>query len=247
MGNRADFCPIAAAVEVLGDRWTPLVLRELMVGATGFNEIHRGLPRISRTLLAQRLRQLVRDGLVDRHATGPGRPVHYRFTPAGAAVVPVLQAMGEWAAEWAFSEIDAAEIDGTSVLWRMHQYALPLRLPPTRTVVHVVLTGAGRTEGWLDVDAGQVGVCTDDPGVDVQLMLVAETRHVQRWLIGAADFEELLDSGHARLLGDTGLARDFPSWFDTAGFRDAFHRGRRRQADGTPAPRRAMPADSVPA
>src|SRR3954467_1714504 len=87
--NRRDYCPIAAGVEVLGDRWTPLVIRELMVGAGGFNEIHRGIPRASRTLLAQRLRELERRGLVRHDAGRPGHPGGYALTPAGEALAPV--------------------------------------------------------------------------------------------------------------------------------------------------------------
>ena len=80
MTSYADYCPISAGVDVLGDRWTPLVIRELMVGASGFNEIHRGIPRVSRTLLAQRLRQLERLGLVDREVVERGRPGRYSLT-----------------------------------------------------------------------------------------------------------------------------------------------------------------------
>jgi DNA-binding HxlR family transcriptional regulator len=83
MARYADYCPIAVGMEVLGDRWTALVIRELMVGAAGFNEIHRGIPRISRTLLAQRLRLLEGHGLVRRKAAARGRPGRYALTPAG--------------------------------------------------------------------------------------------------------------------------------------------------------------------
>ena len=89
-----DYCPISMAVDVLGDRWTPLVIRELMVGASGFNEIHRGIPRVSRTLLAQRLRQLERLGLVERSVGARGRPGGYTLTESGHAITPVVWAMG---------------------------------------------------------------------------------------------------------------------------------------------------------
>jgi DNA-binding HxlR family transcriptional regulator len=113
MTHYGDYCPIAVGVEVLGDRWTPLVIRELMVGAGGFNEIHRGIPRISRTLLAQRLRLLERRGLVRREPGPPGRPGRYTLTPAGESVTPIVWAMGHWAAEWIFG--DPAEED--CALW----------------------------------------------------------------------------------------------------------------------------------
>src|SRR5690348_10425641 len=95
---------LAAGVDVLGDRWTPLIIRELMVGAGGFNEIHRGLPRISRSLLAQRLRDLERRGLVKRTAGQPGRSGAYELSPAGQALTPIVWAMGHWAAEWIFGD-----------------------------------------------------------------------------------------------------------------------------------------------
>src|SRR3954467_4897770 len=99
-----DYCPIATGVDVLGDRWTPLVIRELTVGSTGFNEIHRGIPRVSRTLLAQRLRMLEQRGLVRRQTTSTGRAGGYELTTAGQALSPIVWAMGHWAAEWMFTD-----------------------------------------------------------------------------------------------------------------------------------------------
>ena len=125
MNSRADYCPISIGVDVLGDRWTPLVIRELMVGAHGFNEIHRGIPRISRSLLAGRLRQLERLGLVVRHAGAAGKPGRYDLTPAGEALTPIVWAMGQWAAEWKFGEPTEQDCDGLSVIWRLHQHAIP--------------------------------------------------------------------------------------------------------------------------
>src|SRR5512133_500331 len=104
MTSHTDYCPIAVGVDVLGDRWTPLIIRELMVGAGGFNEIHRGIPRASRTLLASRLRALERQGLVSRQTDGRGRPGAYALTPAGQALTPIVWAIGHWAAEWAFGD-----------------------------------------------------------------------------------------------------------------------------------------------
>ena len=155
MTHYGDYCPIAVGVEVLGDRWTPLVIRELMVGAGGFNEIHRGIPRISRTLLAQRLRLLERRGLVRREPGAPGRPGRYTLTPAGESVTPIIWAVGHWAAEWIFGDPAEEDCDGLSLMWRMHQHADPARLPRQRTVVHLTLTGAGAAEGWLDIHAAR--------------------------------------------------------------------------------------------
>src|SRR5450631_4014257 len=154
MTRYADYCPISAGVEVLGDRWTPLVIRELMVGAGGFNEIHRGIPRISRTMLAQRLRLLERRGLVRREPGARGRPGRYTLTPAGESVTPVIWAIGHWAAEWTFGDPAEEDCDGRSLMWRLHQHAIAAKLPRQRTVLHLSLTGAGAAEGWLDNHRG---------------------------------------------------------------------------------------------
>jgi DNA-binding HxlR family transcriptional regulator len=230
MTSYADYCPISMGVDVLGDRWTPLVIRELMVGATGFNEIHRGIPRISRTLLAQRLRQLERAGLLDRVVSERGRAGRYALTPAGEALTPIVWAMGHWAAEWVFGDPTEDDCDGLSVIWRLHQHAVPTKLPSTRTVVHVVLTGHGGAEGWLEIDSAGITVCRDDQGHRVDLAVEADTAQMHRWLVGRTTFRELVSKGHARVLGPSRLARAFPTWFDMTYFSEDLRRAERRES-----------------
>jgi DNA-binding HxlR family transcriptional regulator len=230
VANNSDYCPIAVGVDILGDRWTPLVIRELMVGSSGFNEIHRGIPRISRTLLAQRLRTLERRGLVSRDASTRGRAGHYRLTPAGESLTPVVWALGHWAAEWVFGDPSDEDCDGQSLLWRMHQLALPAMLPAAgRTVVRVLLTGPGRAEGWLVVERGGITVCTTDPGYDVGLTVEADTARMHSWLRGRVAFTSLLAAGEVTLTGPRRLARAFPTWFDTDLFAEGFRRGEERR------------------
>jgi DNA-binding HxlR family transcriptional regulator len=229
MTSYADYCPIAMGVDILGDRWTPLVIRELMVGASGFNEIHRGIPRVSRTLLAQRLRQLERMGLVDREVAARGHSGRYVLTPAGEALTPIVWAMGHWAAEWMFGDPTEADCDGLSLIWRLHQHAVPTKLPTTRTIVHLTLTGTGAAEGWLEIDRAGVSVCKDDQGHDVDLAVEADTAQMHRWLMGLASFRELVAGGHARLIGPSRLARAFPTWFDMTVFSDGLRRAEQRR------------------
>ena len=230
MSGYADYCPIASAVEVLGDRWTPLVIRELTIGATGFNEIHRGLPKMSRSLLVERLRSLERRGLVVRSPAGRGRAVRYELTPAGEGLAPIVWAMGHWAAEWTFGDPSDEELDGVSLLWRLHQHAVPDRVPTDRTVVHVILTGQGGAQGWLDINGGVMTVCTTDPGRDVDLAVQAVNRQMHRWLLGLIPFPSLVSCGDVRLLGPRPLARDFPTWFDTTIFAAGLERAEARRA-----------------
>jgi len=223
-----DYCPIATGVDVLGDRWTPLVIRELMVGATRFNDIHRGVPRMSRTMLAQRLRQLERSGLVMREVGAPGRPGRYELTEAGQALTPIVWAIGRWAAEWTFGDPNDDDCDGLSIIWRLHQRAIADRLPTNRTVVHLVLTGPGGAEGWLEIDRPGVTVCKDDQGYGVDLAVEANTAQMLRWLVGRVAFRDLVASGDVRLLGPSRLARAFPTWFDVTYFREASLRSQQR-------------------
>jgi DNA-binding HxlR family transcriptional regulator len=237
MTSQTDYCPIAVGVDVLGDRWTPLVIRELMVGASGFNEIHRGIPRVSRTLLAQRLRLLERQGLVTREVGERGRPGRYVLTPAGQALTPIVWAIGRWAAEWVFGDPTDEDCDGLSLIWRMHQHAIPARLPQTRTVVHLVFTGTGAAEGWLDINHRGISVCKDDQGLDTHLAVEANTAQMHRWLVGLVPFHDLVAKGHARLLGPSRLARSFPTWFDTTYFAEGLRRAEQRRT------RNALAAD----
>jgi len=223
-----DYCPITIGVDVLGDRWTPLIIRELTIGAGGFNEIHRGIPRMSRTMLSQRLRMLERRGLVHRDAAARGTAGGYRLTPAGDALSQIVWALGHWAAEWMFTDPTEEICDGLSLIWRLHQHAEPAKLPRTQTIVHLVLTGQGGAEGWLDIDADGMTVCRDDQGKDVDLAVEADTAHMYRWLMGIVPFTELVALGHARLLGPSRLARAFPSWFRVSSFGSDLRQSARR-------------------
>ena len=223
-----DYCPISTGVDVLGDRWTPLIIRELTMGAARFNEIHRGIPRVSRTLLAQRLRTLERRGLIHRDTGDRAKGGPYTLTPAGDALAPIVWAMGHWAAEWMFTDPTEEICDGLSLIWRMHQHAESAKLPREQTIVHLVLTGDGGAEGWLDIDAEGMTVCKDDQGKDVDLAVEADTAHMYRWLMGMVAFTDLVAAGQARLLGPSRLARAFPSWFRTSAFAADLRQSARR-------------------
>jgi DNA-binding HxlR family transcriptional regulator len=213
-----DYCPISIGVDVLGDQWTPLIIRELSMGATGFNEIHRGIPRIGRSLLTQRLRMLERRGIVRHHPAERGRSGRYVLTAAGEALSRIVWEMGHWAAQFQFSDPTDTECDGQSLIWRMHQHAIPESLPEARVVVHVRLSGVGAAEGWLDIDRSGMTVCREDQGKAVDLAIEADTAQMYRWLMGMVSFRSLVAEGHARLIGPTRLARAFPTWFRPSAF-----------------------------
>ena len=159
MPDYGRFCPVALGSEVLADRWTPLILRELILGNTRFNDIARGLPGISRSLLVQRLRHLERKGVVELWPSPTGRGNEYHLTPAGKDLEAVVDALGRWAVEWLFDELDPHEVDAVTLTWWMHRRVDEERLPPGRVVIEFDHTAPKRLAIWIVLDRGEaVGV-----------------------------------------------------------------------------------------
>ena len=135
MRSYGQYCPVAKASEVLGDRWTLLIVREMLGGASGFNELQRGLPGISRSVLTDRMRALERAEVIERRTGPKGRTLEYRLTPAGRDLQPVVQAIGEWGATWSITEPRPDELDPDLLIVWMARHVDRQRLPPNRTVV----------------------------------------------------------------------------------------------------------------
>src|ERR671922_234577 len=134
MRSYAQYCPVAKASEVLGDRWMLLIVRELLGGASGFNELQRGLPGISRSVLTDRLRSLERAEIIGRRTGPKGRTLEYRLTSAGRDLEPVVQAVGEWGATWFFTDPRAEELDPDLLIVSIARHVDRRSLPPNRTV-----------------------------------------------------------------------------------------------------------------
>lgn len=207
MASYGEYCPIAAGAEVFGDRWTPLVLRELILGSTRFNDIHRGVPKMSRTLLSQRLRALVRRELVERVGTG------YHLTDAGRGLEPLVWELGRWAARWSFGDPADEDLDAEWIVWRLHQRVLPRRIPGRRTTIEFDLRGPGGGRAWLVLDRRESTACWIDPGYDVDLLVRGANREVHRWLLRQVSLDDALAAGHMELVGPPALVDAFPKWF----------------------------------
>ncbi len=159
-----QYCPITRSLEVLGDRWTLLVVRDLLVGASRFNELARGLPGMSRGLLSKRLGQLERDGLVERTDDG------YRPTAAAEELRPIVFGLAEWGARWAFGEPRPDELDPTVLMWWIRGGIDPSPFGDRRVVLHARLTDNPKRY-WLVVTADDVSLCFTDPGHDVDVTI----------------------------------------------------------------------------
>ncbi|MFE9205863.1 winged helix-turn-helix transcriptional regulator [Micromonospora sp. NPDC007230] len=212
-----QFCPVAKAMELLDERWTLLVIRELVSGSERFNEVRRGLPRMSPSLLSRRLHQLVRAGVVERHVEGPD--VRYVPTQAGRELRPVLEALGAWGVRW-IGELGDADLDPKLLLWDMHRHVDHGAVPDGRTVVQFRFhdVPADLRDWWLVITAGEADVCDVDPGHEVSVTVRASLRGlVQVWL-GDLSWPEALRGGAVQVAGPEALRRALPRWFTLSEF-----------------------------
>lgn len=219
MKDYAQYCPVTLASSVIGERWTPLIIRELVLGARRFNEIDRGLPGISRSLLKQRLDHLERSGVVDRVVAPHGH--EYHLTAAGRDLEGVVMALGEWAVHWMFSEPEPRQVDPVTLTWWMSRRVVAEALPAQRTVVQFDYTGAAPMRIWLVIERRETSVCTDPPGFDADLVLSTDPVALMRVFSGILSYAEARSSGAIDLVGPPRLVRDLPHWFAWSPFAPA--------------------------
>jgi DNA-binding HxlR family transcriptional regulator len=232
MRNYGQFCPIARGSEILAERWTPIILRNLLLGCRTFNEIAAGAPGLSRALLARRLRELERAGVLEIRPKPEGHGSWYEPTPAGRDLEPVLIALGSWAERW--TQVTAEHADPGVVLWSWCQEFLRRDLLPDRRVVvrFVTLSGGRRTTGWMLIERGQAEICRVDPGFGDDLVVtIADPLTFARWHLGQVGWGAAVASGQVRVDGPPALRRALPTW--NAG--PETNARRRRWLEGTPA------------
>jgi DNA-binding HxlR family transcriptional regulator len=209
-----QFCPVAVACEIFAARWTPMILRELLAGSEQFNDIHRGLPAMSRALLARRLRDLEAAGIVTRNAGGKG--VRYGLTDAGREFRAVLEPLGTWGQRWG-ERAARSNLDPEFLMWNMRRRIARDALPPRRVVVQFKFRGVpperrGYREFWLVLSAADVDLCVKDPGFEVDLLVDARIDAMVHVWLGDTTWRAALRDGSVRIDGPRELAKAFPSW-----------------------------------
>ena len=188
-----QFCPLAMAAEVLCTRWTMVLMRELMAGSTRFNDLRRGVPKMSPTLLSQRLKELEQSGIVERRPLQSEKGVfEYRLTEAGRDIGPVVEAMGFWGQKWVESELSLKNLDPSLLMWDMRRNLNPEPLPKTRTVIQFLYSDLPPTKShwWLVIEpAGDVDLCWSDPGFDIDLYVTTDLRTMTAIWMGLTTVE----------------------------------------------------------
>ena len=243
----AQYCPIAKASEILGDRWTLLIVRELLGGVSGFNELQRGLPGISRSVLTDRLRSLERAEVIERRTGPKGRTLDYRLTLAGRDLEPVVQAIGEWGVTWSFTDPRREELDPDLLIVWMARHVDREQLPPNRTVVRFEFRSPAKRY-WMVLEPDDVSVCLQHPGFDVDLDVRVDTATLYRVYLGRAELGAAMRAHKLTLNGPRTLQRGFGRWFAWSAFAPASRRAeeRRRSASRRASPERVWVERSSP-
>jgi DNA-binding HxlR family transcriptional regulator len=222
MGGYGQFCPVAVASEVFAERWTPLILRELLAGVHRFSELQRGVPRMSRALLVARLRELEAAGVITRVPLPGGRGHDYRLTEAGKEFGAIIHGLGTWGQRWT-TRVDPRHLDAGLLMWNIRRRIAVDRLPPRRIVVHVQFTRVpaghrGPRTFWLVLQTPEPDLCVSDPGFEVDLYLEAQLSALVKVWLGDLPFDGALRSHAVQLTGPRALVRAFPSWLLLSSF-----------------------------
>ena len=207
MISYSQFCPVAKAAEVFGDRWTPIIMRELCFGTRAFGELLDAVPLMSRTVLAQRLKQLERDGVVQVEAKPKGSDHLYRLTPAGEDFRPIVELMGIWGQSWAQGLIGPDDLDPKMLLWGIRRQISPAEIPAQGFIIRFDFRGIPKSnrsprQWWLVLRPDDIEVCLKaPPDRDVDIVIAADLGTFTKVWLGYCGLASALESGQISLRG----------------------------------------------
>jgi DNA-binding HxlR family transcriptional regulator len=219
-GGYGQFCPIAMAAEIICSRWTTLVLRELLCGTTRFNDIRRGVPRMSPSLLSKRLKELEEAGVIMTRPTGQPGVVDYELTDAGRDLEGIVMSLGTWGQRWVESSLSLRNLDPTLLMWDMRRNIQPALLPDRKCTVKFVYPelSAARNSYWLVIERDNVDLCSVDPGFDIDLFVRSSLRSMTAVWMGVSSLKAEIDAGNIVLAGDKALSRSMQQWLGLSPF-----------------------------
>ncbi len=216
MRSYGQFCPVAKAAELFCERWTPLIVRDLAVGATRFSELKRGVPLMSPTLLSRRLKQLEAEGIVERRRAEGRKAWTYHLTPAGMEFVPLIESLGVWGQRWARRQLAENEIDLGLLIWALERSVDPNAFARDRTVVRVEFTDQPENKRlwWFLNSEGKCQLCLTDPGGETNLYLSSSLPDMIYIVRGDLALSRALETERLEVDGSTGLRRALAAWFN---------------------------------
>lgn len=212
MNSYGQFCPLAQATQLLCERWTLIVVRELIAGSTRFNEIKKGVPTMSPTLLSARLKQLVEAKVVDQ--SGSKGNYTYTLTPAGLELRPIVELLGAWGHRWARSNLIKGDLDAGLLMWDMRRTVDPAVFPKRRIVVQFEYPDApkGGRNWWLVSEDSEIDLCLSNPGHEVDIMIKCSLKTMSGVWICEQQFGDAVKKGDIKVTGDSKLASKLQDW-----------------------------------
>ncbi len=219
-GSYGQFCPVAMAAEVFCTRWTALVLREVLCGSTRFNDIRRGVPRMSPTLLSKRLKELKKAGIIYTRPSQQSSGVDYVLTSAGEDLRPLVMSLGNWGQRWVESSLSLKNLDPSLLMWDMRRHLDPTPLPEKRCTIQFEYPEleAARQRWWLVIDKGMVDLCLVDPGHEIDLAVTGSLRAMTAIWMGLSTVAKEVEAGALDLAGDPVIARSMQIWLGLSPF-----------------------------
>jgi len=221
-GSYKQFCPVAMASEVLCTRWTMMVLRELLLGTSRFNDLRRGVPRMSPALLSKRLKDLEAAGILKRTKASKGPDLYeYQLTEAGCALKPIVDAIGDWGHRWVTTEATIAHLDVNLLMWNMRRNINPRPMPQRCSTVQFIYTDlpTSKRNWWLIVEPGkEPDLCSVDPGFDVDLYVTTDLRTMTELWIGYTSTARAKKEDRLVLTGNRQLQASFQAWLGSSRF-----------------------------
>lgn len=217
-----QFCPVAMAAEILCSRWTIVLLREMLAGSTRFNDLRRGVPRMSPALLSQRLKELEEAGVIAKQpVNGEAGVSEYVLTQAGEELRPIIMAFGVWGQRWIDSDLSLEKLDPSLLMWDMRRNLNCQPMPKRRSTIEFMYPDAPKQqrEWWLVVTPGEdVDLCSINPGFDVDLYVSSELRTMTAIWMGREQLKRALREGQVKLTGDKNLAQNIETWLALSPF-----------------------------
>jgi DNA-binding HxlR family transcriptional regulator len=212
MKSYGQFCPLAQAAQLLCERWTLLVVRELIAGSTRFSELKRGVPQMSPSLLSSRLKQLVDAGVISQQ--GVRGNYSYALTPAGSELRPVIEIMGAWGHRWARSNLHQGDLDAGLLMWDMRRSVDPAVFPVRRFVVRFEYPDAprGARDWWLIAEKGEVDLCLKDHGHEVDVLIRCSLKTMTEVWICQRRFCDAVRQGDIVVTGKAKYTRQLEEW-----------------------------------
>lgn len=220
MDRYCQFCPVAKAAEILCEKWVILVLRELMMGSTRFNDFRRGLPKISPTILSRRLKTLEQQGVIARTPGSNKRNYEYHLTESGEELRPIVLGFGTWGHRWAKNKITNEDLDAGFLLWDMRRRLNTEFFKQDRVVIHIEFTDQKKTDRhwWMIIDQNEIDLCFEDTGHEPDIVITTTLPIMTKIWLGYRSVHSALEKQEIKILGTSSYVKNITKWLGRSTF-----------------------------